>query len=86
MPLGGPLCNVAAMITELCECNWGVAGIAKLPPHYHYQAGRLPGGDEWLPGLISANGVDAEEHREFIYIQGGWDRGSVMEWLERNQP
>jgi len=60
----------------LCECNWEIPGLKKLPPHYHYVAGRLPGDKRWLPGLIDVNGKVAEQ-REFIDLHVEWDHATA---------
>lgn len=67
------------MMILLCECNWQIPGLDKLPPHYHYVAGRvkMPNGEEeWIAGAISANG-DQCEQREFIHLETKWDHAEL---------
>lgn len=71
------------MVIELCTCNWGVLGLTKLPPHYHYMAGLAKfqdGREEWLAGALGANG-ELFEQREFIKMSVAWDRAELVKFI-----
>lgn len=62
------------MVIVLCNCNGGVEGIDKLPPHMHVRAGlvEMPNGEKrWC------NGVITPEQRDFIQIPEAYLRFSV---------
>ncbi len=68
----------------LCECNWDIPGLDRLPPHLHYTAGKatMPDGTEkWLAGALGVNDEPLEQ-REFIHLDVRCDRNQLAKFVQ----
>lgn len=64
------------MVIILCECNWDIPRVEKLPAHQHITRQRLihiPTGREiWAVMALEGDGWHIVEEREEIYISVNW--------------
>lgn len=73
----------------MCECNWEIPRVEKLPPHLHVILHHMvsPTYDMWIPNILPGDGYEIVDQREEIRIPVDWKAyNRTMEAMPKRKP